>query len=424
MACGWLLGFLTSATFAQPPKTDGTEKSFTEELRQHFQEAVSEKLVTDHFLTQRSKSFGTLSADTPEALRTKYETAFSSFRDAVWKVQKVFIQHQVAWSPEQDLQRLKQYGQLLNAAQAQLDVWRDVIAEVYVASPTNSESLGEIIGEMIENGAKRDMFEGLIPMARAMMDKNIELPSSIIEAIGYIGYANNDYALAEAAWTRLGTTETLSNVVTSLLRTLSEQRIKWAQEIARREADAARDDNPQVEILTNKGRIVVELFEEEAPQAVANFIFLAEQRFYHKKMFFRVIEHFAAQTGCEKSDGTGDAGYTIRSETSAPNHRNVFRGSLVLLSGIHEQTKLPNPDSGSSQIFFAMLPLPKFDGQMTVFGRVIEGLPILGTLQRVDFSNEKERKDKSKRADLIIDVKVLRKRNHEYIPEVASGRLP
>lgn len=420
-----ILGLLISFANAQTSKTEFVEKSFTEELRQHFEDAVSQQRATDQLLTQRSKTFGVLSPDTPEALRNKYESAFSAFREAVGKVKHVYLQHHVSWSSQKDLQRLKEYSQLLNEAQIRLDAWRLTIAEVFDASPVGSEQLTDLIFEMIERDANRDMYEGLLPIARSVISRKIAVPNSILEAIGYIGYANNDYELAEEAWTRLATVGTLPKLIAFTLPILTEQRQKWQRELSQRQADAMRDDNPQVVIFTNKGQITVELFEEEAPQAVANFIFLAEQQgFYKKKMFFRVVERFVVQTGCERGDGTGHAGYTIQGEMATANHRNIFRGTMVLQAGFDEQMKRPVPDSGSSQFYFAMLPQPNLDGTMTAFGRIIDGLPVLGALQRVDFTIEKERKDKSKRADLILDVKVLRKRNHEYVPKVASGHLP
>ena len=103
--------------------------------------------------------------------------------------------------------------------------------------------------------------------------------------------------------------------------------------------------------------------------------------------------------------------------TSFVDHWSCFPEST-------NKPELPIPDSGSSQFLISMLSQPIFDGQMTVFGRVIEGLPVLGTFQRIDLTDEKERKDKSKKPDMIVEAKVLRKRNHPYIPEIVNGRLP
>ncbi len=409
---------------AQSSKSDHSVKTYTEELKQHFENTIRQERSEHELFENREKSFGVLPANIPDGLRSKYDAAFAEFRNALRKLQLTQLQHEIAWTAEQDQKRLEQYSQELHETQLRLNAWRALIAEVYLADTDKTSTFSEMIIEMVQRDVARDMYEGLVPMARAFFDRQQDIPAPLLEAIGYIGYANNEHDLAEAAWSRLQQSNDVPQGIELALKSMSAQREKWNEELLRRAADGKRDDNPRVSIQTNKGRIVVELFEEEAPQAVANFIFLVERGFYRRKMFFCVIEHFAAQSGCEKGDGTGNAGYFIPGEMAAPNHRNIFRGSMVLLSGIDEKTNRPDPNSGSSQFLFTMLPQPLFDGQMTVFGRIIEGLPVLGALNRVDFSKEEERKDKSKRADMIIDAKVLRKRDHDYIPKISSGRLP
>jgi peptidylprolyl isomerase len=401
-----------------------TGKTYTEELRQQYADAINQERTAQQILANRDRNFGVLTSDFPESWRAKYMAAFEAFREAVGKMQQVFLKHQVAWTQEGDRARLEEYSQRLNEAQAQLDAWRKVTADVFTFNPQAAENLSEMMIEMIERDVDRDIYEGLVPIAQALIDHQADRPTDLLEAIGYVGYANNDHDLAERAWNRWKEIQAVPAGIELALEKMDEQRVKWKEELARRDADNKRNDNPQVAILTSKGRIVVELFEDEAPQAVASFIFLVEQGFYDRKMFFRVVERFAAQTGCERGDGTGNAGYTIRGEMANPNHRNIFRGSMVMLSGVDQETNIPNPDSASSQFLFSMLPQPLFDGQMTVFGRIIEGMPVLGALQRVDFSKEEERKDKSKRADIIVEASVIRKRDHAYVPEIVSGRLP
>ncbi len=421
---GLAISISTRRVLAQNPKPDASARTYTEELKQNFDDAIRRERSANQMLDIRAKNFGVLPASIPETLQKKYDAAFHAFRDSLTKLQLTYLRHQVAWSAEGDRDRLEQYSRELNETQTRLSAWREAIAEVYSADTENASRLTEMIIEMIQRDTARDMYEGLGPMASVFLARKEDIPAPLLESIGYIGYANNDHDLAEAAWSRLRQTDKVEEGIELALESMAEQREKWKQEFSRRAADEKRDDNPRVAILTNKGKIVVELFEEEAPQAVANFIFLVERGFYNRKMFFRVVEHFAAQTGCERGDGTGNAGYTIPGEMASPNHRNIFRGSLVLLNGVDQNSNVPNPDSGSSQFLFTLLPQPLFDGQMTVFGRIIEGLPVLGALNRLDLSKEEERKDKSKRADVILEAKVLRKRSHDYVPQITSGRLP
>ncbi|MCX7805819.1 MAG: peptidylprolyl isomerase, partial [Planctomycetota bacterium] len=75
--------------------------------------------------------------------------------------------------------------------------------------------------------------------------------------------------------------------------------------------------NPLVSLKTNRGEIVLELYEDSAPNTVANFIELVEKGFYNGLKFHRVIKDFMIQGGCPKGDGTGDPGYRFADEIDA-----------------------------------------------------------------------------------------------------------
>ena len=127
---------------------------------------------------------------------------------------------------------------------------------------------------------------------------------------------------------------------------------------------------PKVKLDTNKGDIVIALFENEAPIATANFLDLVEKKFYDGLTFHRVLPGFMAQGGDPKGDGSGGPGYTIPDECRQENHRTHFRGSLSM-------AKTPEPDTGGSQFFLTFVPTSHLDGKHTVFGRVIEGMDVL-----------------------------------------------
>jgi cyclophilin family peptidyl-prolyl cis-trans isomerase len=190
-------------------------------------------------------------------------------------------------------------------------------------------------------------------------------------------------------------------------QTLPGMEEKWAQEQKIREAEAKADDLPRVRIKTTKGDIVVELFENEAPNTVANFIALAntkvgEKNYYDGVAFHRVLPGFMAQGGDPSGDGSGGPGYTIPDEVTAPNHRNHFRGTLSM-------AKTDRPNSGGSQFFLCFVPTPQLDGKHTVFGRVVEGLDVLSKIQRRDPTDPN-----AADPDKIIGMEVLRKRDHDY----------
>ena len=71
------------------------------------------------------------------------------------------------------------------------------------------------------------------------------------------------------------------------------------------------------------------------------------------------------------------------------------------------------PNSGGSQFFITFVPAPSLDGRHTVFGRVIEGMDVVASLQRIDPADEQAKKVEP---DRILSAEVLRARDHEYLP--------
>lgn len=193
----------------------------------------------------------------------------------------------------------------------------------------------------------------------------------------------------------------LSQAVGSVLTSISEYPKLWEKEQELRAAEASSAEPlPQVELWTVRGRIVVELFENEAPNTVANFINLTEDGFYKKMKFHRVIPNFMAQVGDPSSregaeSGTPDGpGYTIVDEHTREDHRNHFSGTLSMAN-----KSMPN--TGGSQFFLTVTPTPWLNGKHTVFGRVVEGLDVVRNLRQ---------------GDVLETARVLRKRNHDYVP--------
>ncbi len=91
---------------------------------------------------------------------------------------------------------------------------------------------------------------------------------------------------------------------------------------------------------TNRGTIALELFDEDAPETVANFRKLAAESFYDGITFHRVIPDFMIQGGCPEGTGTGGPGYTFKDEI---NQHKVVRGALAMANA--------GPDTNGSQFF-------------------------------------------------------------------------
>jgi len=146
----------------------------------------------------------------------------------------------------------------------------------------------------------------------------------------------------------------------------------------------------RVHFETNKGEMIAELFEQDAPGTVANFVGLAtgekewtdpqtkkkvKRPFYDGLTFHRVIEDFMVQGGCPLGTGTGGPGYQIKCETDKNPHKHL-RGTLSMAHA--------GRDTGGSQFFICHSPQPHLDRKHTVFGQVVSGLDVIDKIRKGD----------------------------------------
>lgn len=115
-----------------------------------------------------------------------------------------------------------------------------------------------------------------------------------------------------------------------------------------------------------------ELYEDIAPETVANFEKLANEKFYDGLIFHRVIPGFMIQGGCPNGNGMGGPGYTIKGEFSA----NGFKNDLKHERGVLSMARAMDPNSAGSQFFIMTSTSPHLDGQYAAFGRVTEGMEV------------------------------------------------
>ena len=194
-------------------------------------------------------------------------------------------------------------------------------------------------------------------------------------------------------------------------------------ELLIRQAEALKNDLPRVELKTTKGTLVLELFENEAPGTVGNFVFLVENGYFDKMLFHRVLEGFMAQTGGFKLDKDGESrggegpGYEIKCECYEPNARKHFTGSLSM--AIKGNQRGVQRDSGGSEFFVTLERTDFLDGKHTVFGRVLSGYSLVENLERTHLSGRygEEFPIEGVLKDKILSAKVLRKRAHKYQPD-------
>ena len=126
-------------------------------------------------------------------------------------------------------------------------------------------------------------------------------------------------------------------------------------------------------IRTEKGDMRVNLFAEEAPKTVNNFVFLANQGFYDGVVFHRVLEGFMAQGGDPGGSGRGGPGYQFEDETD--NGLTFDRAGLLAMANA-------GPNTNGSQFFITFVPTPHLNGAHTIFGEVVEGNEVLSQITR------------------------------------------
>ena len=162
----------------------------------------------------------------------------------------------------------------------------------------------------------------------------------------------------------------------------------------------AAEKLPQVLFKTSKGEVVLELFEDDAPNTVANFVNLVEKGFYDGLTFHRVLDRFMAQGGCPEGTGTGGPGYKIKCECYSPKARKHERGVIAMAHA--------GRDTGGSQFYITFVKTSHLDGKHTVFGRGVKGMDV------VDSFNLSGR---GKPPEKITKATVISKRDHDYKPE-------
>ncbi|MEO8688508.1 MAG: peptidylprolyl isomerase [Solirubrobacteraceae bacterium] len=127
----------------------------------------------------------------------------------------------------------------------------------------------------------------------------------------------------------------------------------------------------QMTMTTNKGPIVLEMFDDDAPKTVENFKKLAADGFYDGLTFHRVIKDFMIQGGCPEGTGTGGPGYQFEDEF---NDRKVVRGALAMANS--------GPNTNGSQFFIVTIDAaPWLDGKHTVFGEITDGMDVVDALE-------------------------------------------
>lgn len=341
------------------------------------------------------------------ASEAEFGAVFAQWKEILKQLRD--LQERFQSAEEQELPGIRaQYQVTLQQGAMLIPQLRAAGLKTYAARPNADRELTRFLIKLTQDDIARDRFESAREITQTMLDHQCD-EKVLLDLAGTAAFATQDFEAAERYLKEADALGVLDKGKDHL-QYVTELKEAWRKEQEIRQLEATADDLPRVRIETNRGEIVVELFENEAPETVGNFINLVEKGFYNGLTFHRVLPGFMAQTGCPKGDGTGGPGYEIYCECYQDNHRNHFQGSLSMAKG-------PARDSGGSQFYLTFLPTPHLNGKHTVFGRVIQGLEILPELRRRD---PQKATDAAIEPDRIIKAEVIRKRDHEYVPHKVS----
>jgi cyclophilin family peptidyl-prolyl cis-trans isomerase len=314
-------------------------------------------------------------------------------------------------SPEKRPEIEQRYNELLQKGEQMQAKVTDAAGAAYREDPKSATEAGNFLLGSIFFRCQSDDYEEALRMVNMLLDAGCDEPAvhgwAAVAAFsaGQFDLADKEFKLAQKGdiLSKLG--GEFAKLAPQMVSELPYYKQAWQKEQAIRAAEAKADDLPRVLVKTAKGDIEFELYENEAPNTVANFISLVEKGYYKDTPFHRVLPQFMAQGGDPTGTGGGGPGYTIPDECREPNARVHFRGCLSM-------AKTAAPNSGGSQFFLTFRPTHHLDGQHTVFGRVVKGMEVLAKLQRRD-----PEKPEGPGPDKILEAKVLRKRNHPYEPK-------
>jgi len=284
---------------------------------------------------------------------------------------------------------------------------REAALAVYKAAPNQDREITRWLVGLAQDDVQADRYEEAMVVLQALIDADFD-DKNIYNMAGAASFALGDFENCQQFLKVADEAGVLSAQGIQMLADAREYVEFWKEEQALREAEANAPEGkelPQVKLETTKGTIVLELFENEAPETVGNFVSLVEKGFYDGLTFHRVLGNFMAQAGCPDGNGSGGPGYQIYCECHQPNFRKHFRGSLSMAHA--------GRDTGGSQFFLTFVPTAHLNGKHTVFGRVVEGMEVLAKLKRRDPSDPKQA---AETPDRIIKAEVIRKRDHKYVP--------
>jgi len=365
--------------------------------------------------SKTNQGSGSTAPQQPTPQQIAYYKIVTAIQNNESEINRLFSSIPIAF-PEKAKLQMEKIDQL-RAKNIQLKKMLETAAlQVFQNNPQKNAKAGiliyqKLLQKMDPNGSElRFDPRGALEMANILIESgldNTKKPGTIqFRDVAYqafrASYAIQDFARAQLMLDKV--VEQGTKIRPQIYKKLSTTREKWQRELKIRRLEGSTKDLPIVKFETTEGVFVVELFENNAPATVGNFVDLVEKKFYNDMPFFLVKPGEIVQTGCPNGDGSGDAGYKIPCECYREQIRHHFTGTLSMA---HKGAK----DTGGSQFFISHQPNQNWDGKYTAFGRVKEGMDVIYRLQTID-NTQPTPTDVA--ASRILKATVVSKRDHKY----------
>lgn len=286
--------------------------------------------------------------------------------------------------------------------------------EAFKAAPGEDAAATQFVfrtlREMIDPKEPNSVFDpkGALEIVDTLIDAGADQDVVVLSKGFRSSFALDDFDRAELMLDRISDANPDGDL-SEIRELVEDMKEKWQRELMLRRLEKNNDNLPRVKFSTTAGDFVVALYEDHAPNTVANFISLVKKNFYNDLVFHYVKPGEYIHTGCPDGDGSGGPGYAIESEFDREQIRHFFTGTLGMAN--------TGPGTEGSQFVITHQAIPQLNGQFTAFGRVIEGFDVIRTAKAIDPRDPMPIDGVLPEPIQIVKAEVIRTRDHEYEPQ-------
>lgn len=343
----------------------------------------------------------------------EFEKRLLEWRKIIIELRIAREEYYLAESYDESIEMRKKYDAIKESGNQKIREMKRAAAKAYQQKPRKGTIYHEfLINSLMFDVERTEDQEIAYLMAKALDTQPIARPD-VARFAGLSFFIHSDFDKAKKHLD-FGMSQSEDGMQEFKLRRDLISRLKpvWEQELKRREEDK-KTKLPRAVFETTKGKFVVELFENDVPNTVKNFVKLAKSGFYDGLDVFLVLPLKFATTGSPNGELTGSPGYVLKNEALDPkNRRGNFRGTLCAPS-------LESDDSKVAGSIFMITFGPYGDANTNEycnFGRVVEGMEVVDALNRTN--SLKGEPLENPKIDKITSVTIENLRDHDYEPEV------